>query len=159
MSSAKGLYFIAIAVMALGLSHDYRAGRLPWAHRYLDKPLAVAQEYSTCLKAYVRSEFLPYSIPAQVERARLERDRVEMSHDQVRLMVDQARMVRREVERHRGEIEQARQMAADQVHGMRVVCPQDGRFVVDIPAIDVHVPNVRVVVPQVTNAIDIDDEQ
>jgi len=150
MSSAKTLYFIAIGVMVLGLSHNYREGRLPWAHRYLDHPVAVAQDFSACLRHYVATRLMPNSDPAVVERATLDRDRMVLSRDQVRLMVNRARMVRNEVERHRGEIEQARQIAMARAGAVRVICPQSGKVIVHIPALSLQIPQVRVDVPEVT---------
>ena len=171
MGSQKAWYWLAAGVLVLGINSEFHSGKLPWAHRYVDHSIAVANDYARCARSYLAQfEMLLAQDSLGVAAARNRVENAEFSpqdpdngvvSEQVQYAVAQAEMVRQELDRHRPEIESALKKlrcqhaeiemagrgALGSVGSAVGVCPRSQRIRLNIPR--VRIPQVRVEVPQV----------
>ena len=148
MASSKAFYWLALAVLALGLNNEYQRGRMQPLHRLVSRSEATinclamrAREYVVLAKVMLSDRpGLPDSTElAQAvhrERAEFARIRPEMVRQQVRLElqgVDRAQFVRlgAEMARHQAEFarlrtEQARVIVEEMKHRKAVACKESG---------------------------------
>ena len=164
MASNKAFYWLALAVLALGLNNEYHRGRMQPLHRLVSRSEATinclamrAREYVVLAKVMLSNrpgtpESTELAQAVHRERAEFARIRPEMVHQQVRLElqgVDRAQMVRlgAEMARHQAEFarmqtEQARVIVREMKHRKAVECKDSGlRVTVDdedeTPAVEV----------------------
>lgn len=162
MNSDKIVYWVALSVFALGISHEYRDGKFPKAHR------AVANAESTLCRLATRvdqtmatakfivdppgaganhdvvaatSDFAPEQLEMLRDQAR---DQAELVREQVQV---QAEILRARAELRRAEVEQMRRLTDSQFPFSRaadrrvvLICPKTGMKV----AVKVNPPDVEV---------------
>jgi hypothetical protein len=149
MNSDKTLYWVALIVIALGLSQQYRDGKYPAAHSAVTNVentlcrLATRAEHTFAMARFIVNppEASPDALASAGDftqaQAELLRDQALGQAELVREQVQaQAEMLRARAEIRRAEIEQMRQFNRTQLHLSRaanrkvtLVCPVTGQRV------------------------------
>jgi hypothetical protein len=162
MNSDKIVYWVAVGVFALGISHEYRDGQFPTAHRVVTNAettlcrLATRAGQTMAMARFIvdppaapsnQDVFVATSDfgPEQVEMLRDQaRDQAELVREQVQA---QAEILRARAELRRAQIEQMRRVTESQFHfshatdrHVTLICPKTGARI----AVKVNPPDVEV---------------
>ncbi len=162
MNSDKIVYWVALSVFAVGLSHEYRDGKFSTAHRVMAKAettlchlvtrsaqtMAMARFIVSPPEATANHDLFAVNAgfaPEQVEMLRdRARDQAELVREQVQA---QAELLRAQAELRRLQIDQMRHFTESQVRfrqasdrHVMLICPKTGARV----AVKVNPPDVEV---------------
>jgi hypothetical protein len=163
MNSDKMIYWVALGVFAMGISHEYRDGKFPTAHRAVaTAETALCRLASRAEQTVAMAKFIvnpPAAAPEDVvavtgdfgqEQVELLRDQARDQPELLREQVQaQAEIFRARAEMRRAQIEQMRQLTNSQFHfsqtadrRVMLVCPKTGaRVSVRVNPPDVEVSN------------------
>ncbi len=162
MNSDKIVYWVALGVFAVGISHEYRDGKFPAAHRVLANAettlcrLASRAEQTAAMAKFIvdppaarashdllaaTSDFSPEQAAMLPDQAR---DQAEFVREQVRA---QAEILRARAELRRAQVEQMRRFSESQFHFSHaadrhivLLCPKTGAKV----SVKVTPPDIEV---------------
>lgn len=147
MNSDKMIYWVALGVFALGISHEYRDGKFPVAHRVVASAettlcqLATRAEQTVAVAKFIANPPVAPADdvvasttdfgPEQVELLRDQaRDQAELVREQVQA---QAEVLRARAELRRAQIEQMQRLTQSQFQFSRtadrrvlLICPKTG---------------------------------
>jgi len=143
MASAKAWYWVAAGVLALGLNSEYQRGRLEWAHRAVDRSLALTESASDQGARYVAlAEIMLGHRQAEFGPAR-----TALAGVQTKVACARMALAQRELERARPqlvkarfEMEKAYLIAVTGDRMALVTCPHQPEVRVRVPRIMVDVP-------------------
>jgi len=155
MNSEKILYWVALGALVVGMSHEYRDGKFPAAHRVITDtenqlchlvtraeqtmamakliihPSAAANDEVALSAANFSQEQAEMIRDRAQEQAEMARDQAEMVREQVQA---QAEMLQAQAEMRRAHFEQFRLFTQSQFHFRHaadrhvvVVCPKTGK--------------------------------
>ncbi|PYX60536.1 MAG: hypothetical protein DMG73_06120 [Acidobacteria bacterium] len=143
MASAKAWYWVAAGVLALGLNSEYQSGRLAWAHRAVDRSMALMERASDNGLRYValaeimlghrQAEFGP----AQVALARVQ---TKVACARMALAQREIEKARPQLVKARFESEKAHLIAVTRNRVALVTCPHQSEVRVRVPSITVDIP-------------------
>jgi hypothetical protein len=109
MDTNKAAYWIAVGVLALGLSSEYRQGHFPALHQVVDRAgatmcrVATRAEQTFAMARLLTTGRATDGLLASADRAEMARDQAELIREQAR---EEARRIRESVgEQMRGEIQ------------------------------------------------------
>jgi hypothetical protein len=128
MVSEKGWYWVAVGVLALGVSNSFVNRHTDWAHGLADRSTQLVGQLSGHADRYA---VMLETIFARGETG-LARTQTTVARVQTRVAFVQADMVRRQADIVRLQTEKARMLANVKMHHVAVVCPQQ-KVRIDLP--------------------------
>jgi hypothetical protein len=152
MDTNKAAYWVALGVLALGLTSEYQRGNFATLHRVAERTAATLCQVSTraeqtlvALGITSREQFPADGLLAARDRAEMTRDEAQLVREQARASAEmvrdrvrdefraQADAIRAQADIQRAQIEQIRWRAVSQVrlsradnHRVMVICPKTG---------------------------------
>jgi hypothetical protein len=143
MALAKAWYWVAAGVLALGLNSEYQSGRLEWAHRAVDRCLALMELASDQGMRHVAvSEIMLGHRQAEFGPAQTALVRVQTKVACARMALAQKELERARPQfvKARFEMEKAQLIAVTRDRVALLNCPHQSEIRVRVPTIMVDVP-------------------
>ncbi len=161
MNSDKIIYWVALAVFAVAISHEYRDGKFPAAHRVVANAetalcqLATRAEQTLALAKLVANPPVAPTDDVAASTGDFGQEQVELLQDQARERAElvraqvqaQAEVLRAGAELRRAQIEQMRRLSQSEFQFSRtadrrvlLICPKTGARV----SVQVNPPEVEI---------------
>ena len=157
MNSDKMIYWVALGLFALGISHEYRDGKFSVAHRVVASAettlcrLATRAEQTMAVAKFIANPAVAPADDVVASTSDFGPEQVELLRDQAELVREhvqaQAEVLRARAELRRAQIEQMRRFTPSQFEFSRtadrrvlLICPKTGARV----SVKVNPPEVEV---------------